>query len=355
MFKIIIENRAYSREDLLLGNWQEEDLYFHQALTFCQRWLQGEECFELPTSGSTGEPKDIMVHRRQMEISAQATRDFFQVPEDAQLLCCLNTWMIGGKMMLVRGMEWQARLYLVKPSENPLADAPVTHFDFVAMVPLQASACLSNSLSALKKIKHLIIGGAPSSPDLMQKIVQEGIEAYQTYGMTETVSHIALAKITGEELLYRVLPGVKIGTDPENRLWLQAPMAGNERLQTNDMVEMLDDKSFKWLGRSDFTINSGGIKLQPERMEPQMTDAFERVFGHQNFFLYGQADEKLGQKLVLVIEDFRKEEEKERELLHALKGLFNRYHLPKTIYYSKSFVKTPSGKINRPETFKNCL
>lgn len=357
MGKIIIENRTYTKTDLLQGHWKEADPYFHQALTFCQQWLQGNQSFEMPTSGSTGEPKDIQVQRAQMEISAAATRDFFEVPAGAKLLCCLNTWMVAGKMMLVRGLEWEADLYLVKPSENPLLEIRTINFDFVAMVPMQVSACMSNnqSLSTLKKIKHLIIGGAPSSPELIQKIVQQEIHAYQTYGMTETVSHIALAKITGEELIYQVLPGVKIGTDAQQRLWIQAPMAGSKTLQTNDLVEMLDEKSFKWLGRSDFTINSGGIKLQPERMEPQMAAAFEGIFGHQNFFLFGKADEKLGQKLVLIIEEQRIQKEKEQELQEVLKTLFNRYHLPKEILYAKAFIRTPSGKLNRPETFKNCL
>lgn len=357
MGKIIIENRTYTKADLLQGHWKEADPYFHQALTFCQQWLEGNQSFELPSSGSTGAPKDILVHRAQMEISAAATWDFFNIPKGAQVLCCLNTWMVAGKMMLVRALEWEANLYLVKPSENPLLDSSTANFDFVAMVPMQVSACLAKaqSLAVLKNIKNLIIGGAPSSPTLIKKIIQEDIQAYQTYGMTETVSHIALAEITGEELIYQVLPGVKIGTDAQQRLWIKAPMAGSKTLQTNDLVEMVDGKSFKWLGRADFTINSGGIKLQPEVMEPKMAAAFEGIFGHQNFFLYGKADERLGQKLVLIIEEQRIQEEKEQELREVLKTLFNRYHLPKEILYAEAFIRTPSGKINRPETFKNCL
>jgi O-succinylbenzoic acid--CoA ligase len=354
MGKIIIENRTYGFDEIKEGNWLENDPYFHQALTFCQLWLKGATVFEMPTSGSTGEPKDIQVNRKQMEISAAATRDFFQIPKGAKMLCCLNIWMVAGKMMLVRAMEWEAELYLVKPSDNPLLELYL-EFDFAAMVPLQVSACLENekTVPVLKKIKHLIIGGAPSSPTLIQNILNSGIRAYQTYGMTETVSHIALAKINREELVYEVLPGVEIGTDQEQRLWIKAPMASHQILQTNDLVKMIDKSHFQWLGRADFTINSGGIKLQPELMEPKIAPAFEAIFGHQHFFLFGKEDERLGQKLVLVIGHEDKDVTKEQLLRNALKNLFNRYHLPKEILYVKEFVKTASGKINRPATFKN--
>ncbi|WP_291780623.1 AMP-binding protein [Cecembia sp.] len=357
MATIRIENRVYQEEELQKGNCSEKDPYFQQALNFCQQWLSGEKSFKMPSSGSTGEPKDILVDRKQMEVSAASTRRFFQVPKGAKLLCCLNIGMVAGKMMLVRGMEWDSEIYLVKPSENPLRDMEVSGFDFIAMVPMQVAAALSEvkSLQILKNTQTLIIGGAPSSPSLIQKIAAHKIQAYQTYGMTETVSHIALAKINTLGLIYRTLPEVKIGTDSNQRLWIKAPMAGKKTLQTKDLVEIIDDQSFKWLGRADFTVNSGGIKLQPEIMEPKMTADFESVFGHVNFFLFGKVDEKLGQRLILLVEASQKETEKERELLEKLKSLFDRYHLPKEIHYVKEFTRTPSGKINRPETYKNCL
>lgn len=356
MGKIIIENRVYSLEEIREGHWSEKDPYFHQALTFCQLWLSGKEEFEMPTSGSTGVPKDIQVKREQMEISAAATRDFFQVPKGAKMLCCLNIWMVAGKMMLVRALEWDAALWVVKPSENPLLETEAV-FDFVAMVPMQVASSIKDprTQNTLKQIKNLIIGGAPSSPDLVEKIVEHKLNAYQTYGMTETVSHIALAKIYTGELVYKILPGVKIGTDKEQRLWIKAPMAGAKKLQTNDLVELLDENTFKWLGRADFTINSGGIKLQPELMEPKMAPIVQSVYGHQQFFLFGETDERLGQKLVLVIQSQEKDSKKEQDLLNKLKQIFNKYHLPKEVYYLPELVKTASGKINRPESFKKAI
>ncbi|MFD2203207.1 AMP-binding protein [Shivajiella indica] len=355
MGKIIIREQEFSFEQIKTGNWSAQDPYFAQALYFCKDWLTGKTEFELSTSGSTGTPKTIQVNRNQMEISAKATRDFFGIEKDAKLLCCLNTEMIAGKMMLVRGMEWEAYIYLIKPQSNPLEELNQI-FDFAAMVPLQVDTCLQNPDTYLKmqQIINLIIGGAPSSRSLLEKIAEMRLNAYQTYGMTETVSHIALAKIEGAELVYKVLPGVQIGVDQSNRLWVKAPMAKENILQTNDVVELLNSQLFKWIGRADFTINSGGIKLQPEILEPKMADAIFPVFGKVDFFLIGKEDEKLGQKTVLVIEH-PKDEKKASDLIIELKKGLERYQVPKEILFNPSFTKTESGKINRIASYKNSL
>ncbi|MCL6259057.1 AMP-binding protein [Aquiflexum sp. TKW24L] len=356
MGKIILEKAIYNFEQIQQGIWKEDDGYFHEAIQFCQNWLQGQNKFLLSTSGSTGTPKSMSVDRKQMEISAAFTAKFFGRTKNPKLLCCLNTAMIAGKMMLVRAMEWDADLILTKPKENPLEDNWVNgDFDFVAMVPMQVVACLSqnSSLQKLKKIKTLLIGGAPSPVSLLEKLTKEKISAFQTYGMTETVSHIALAKIDGPDLVYETLPGVHIGTDSENRLWIEAPMAKEKRLQTYDLVEILDQNHFIWVGRSDFTINSGGIKIQPEILEAQIAPTVSKFFRDSLFFLWGKKDEKLGEKLVLVIESKDNEKQKAQELLHLMAGIINKYQIPKEIIFLKEFVKTPSGKINKTETIKS--
>lgn len=356
MGKIILEKNAYTFDQIQKGNWEETDPFIKEALLFCQSWLQGKDSFLLQTSGSTGQPKTIAVQRRQMEISAAATGKFFRIEKNPRMLCCLNTEMIAGKMMLVRAMEWDADLILTRPKENPLEELWIdTEFDFVAMVPMQVAACLSqdSSLQKLKKIKTLVVGGAPSPKSLLEKICKENISAFQTYGMTETVSHIALAKIAGTGLVYETLPGVTIGTDSENRLWVEAPMAKEKRLQTNDLVDLLDEKHFTWIGRSDFTINSGGFKIQPEILEAQIAPAIEAHFGKVQFFLFGQDDDKLGQKLVLAIETNQPDMEKAGKLLYSISDLVHKYQIPKEVIFVKEFVKTPSGKINKSETIKS--
>lgn len=355
MGKIIIQDQEFSFEQIKTGDWSVQDPYFHQALSFCKDWLNGINEFELATSGSTGKPKIIRVGRNQMEISAKATFDFFSLKKKPKLFCCLNVKMIAGKMMLVRAMEWDAVIYLVPPQANPMEKMD-KDFDFAAMVPLQVDSCIEDpdSLEKLLKIKTLIIGGAPVSNELLKKITDLPMNAYQTFGMTETVSHIALAKIEREELIYRVLPGVTIGVEVDNRLWVEAPMAKEKRLQTNDVVELLSPSQFKWIGRADFTINSGGIKMQPEILESKIAETVYSIFGKQNFFLFGKDDSKLGQKPVLVIE-YIKDEKKASDLLYKLRLVLDRYQVPKEILFNPHFTKTESGKINRVLSFKNSL
>lgn len=358
MRKIILEKNTYSFDQILNGDWEQEEHFINQALEFCQNWLKGQNSFTLQTSGSTGIPKTITVDRSQMEISAAATGKFFAIQNHPLLLCCLNTELIAGKMMLVRAMEWDADLIMTKPKENPLEDLWIdATFDFVAMVPMQVAACLSQSasLQKLKKIKTLLVGGAPSPKSLLYKISKENISAFQTYGMTETVSHIALAKINGKELIYETLPGITIGTDSEKRLWIEAPMANLKRLQTNDLVDLLDEKHFTWFGRSDFTINSGGLKIQPEVLEGQMAPLIVKFFGTSAFFLTGLADEKLGEKLVLLIESIHPEKQKAQELLHLMEKSFQKYQIPKEVIFVKEFIKTNSNKINKLKTLKSAI
>lgn len=358
MGRVIYNNQNYTFEQIKAGNWLEQDDYINQSLVFCQDWLNGKTEFKLQTSGSTGTPKNIYASRSQMEISASATQSFFKIESGSKILVCLNTQMIGGKMMLVRGMNWDADIYLTKPEMNPLERFDKGQkFDFCAMVPLQVEACLAN-LNSLKKLQNnkiLIIGGAPSSAILIDKIIQSEINAYQTYGMTETVSHIALAKIDGNELVYKTLPKVKIGVDKENKLWIEAPMAKEARLQTNDLVILLDKNTFKWIGRADFTINSGGIKIQAESLEAEMENCINLIYGNVSFFIIGQKDQKLGEKVVLFIETASNEEKKAQELLNEFKDKLQKYHCPKNIYFLPEFIRTASGKINRTKTSKLCF
>jgi len=358
MGKIILENKEYTFDQIKNGHWHEDDSYLHQTFSFCQQWLNGVESFELITSGSTGKPKKIQVNRRQMEISAAATKTYLNIDSESTILCCLNTEMVAGKMMLVRAMEWDADLVLVKPKENPFEELWFEScIDFAAMVPLQVQACLSDEKTKrkLENLGTLIIGGAPSSAALKEKILETHIHAYQTFGMTETVSHIALAPLTKGELIFETLPGVSIGTDKDGRLWISAAMASEEKLQTNDIVELLNESQFKWVGRSDFTINSGGIKIQPEVLEPQLSPFIINHFWDMPFFVFGKNDEKLGQKLILILEGKIDEVSKIKTFQDELRLNLKNYHVPKEVLVLDKFVRTESGKINRLETIKTLL
>jgi len=354
--KIIIGNYEISFDQIKKRIWPSMPTYFEEALIFCREWLIGKEKFDLQTSGSTGVPKTISVNRNQMETSAGATRDFFRINDGANLLGCLNTQMIGGKMMLVRALEWNSNIYLVEPSSDPL-----THFDsnqkfkFAAMVPLQLAASIKNPQShqKLSNIQNLIIGGAAINDNLKDKAGQLPINVYQTFGMTETVSHVALAKVnSNRELIYQALPGVNLSVSDDDRLILSAPMAKEKSLITNDIVTLLSDNTFIWLGRSDFTINSGGIKAQPEIIETQIGQEVEKQFPGSRFFIFGEKNENFGQLICLLIEQSAGSHEQAVVLLKNLKDKLSKYLVPKRVYFLTSFEETASGKINRPATLK---
>ena len=353
MFQLHFDNQV-CRD---LGDF-ERDLgalpdFAHVAFTFCHAWLSGEETFVQQTSGSTGVPKKIEVSREQMLASAQATGAFFNTNQSSRLLCCLSPEYIAGKMMLVRAMVWDCPIWLVEPSGNPL-EAIGFDPDFVAMVPLQVEKALENpkSLATLRRVKHLIIGGASISKKLKSEMIEHSINAWQTYGMTETVSHIALAKITKGDLLYQTLPGVVIGQDERGALWVKSPMSGSEKIQTTDLVELKSENSFLWLGRADFVVNSGGIKLHPEILEKKTESVVHEFFPDSRFFFFGESDERLGQKLVLILES-EQNFEKSKELIETFENNLGRFEVPKEIYFSKGFTLTPNGKINRNQTFEN--
>lgn len=358
MSHIFIQNIQISFEQIKLGEWPELSDYYHQSLIFCKEWLNGQEIFELQTSGSTGKPKKIVVSRHQMERSANATRDFFNIKKGQYLLCCLNTAMIAGKMMLVRAMEWNCNLQLIEPSGNPLDELlDQFAFNFVAMVPSQVENSLKipKALKRLQSIQHLIIGGAPMSEELKDRVAKLEIRAYQTYGMTETVSHIALAPILPDtKLIYQTLPGVEINQDTEGKLIIKAPMALNE-LHTNDLVEILNDRQFIWKGRADFTINSGGLKLQPEEIEKKLSYIINKSFQGARYFVTGEPHPKWGEQVVLLIESKRPKTELFQELSQKVKSNLTKYENPKKIYFADNFIETTSGKINRIKSLEQAL
>jgi O-succinylbenzoic acid--CoA ligase len=239
---------------------------------------------------------------------------------------------------------------LVEPSANPLLGLE-EQFTFVALVPLQVEAGLAEEKSRklLQSIPHVLIGGAALPHKIQQGLVQQGIRAWQSFGMTETVSHIALAAIEEGELVYQALPGVAIGINEQDCLWIQSPMSGSEKIQTNDTIELRSKNTFAWIGRTDFVVNSGGIKLFPEQLERRIAPLLEETCPGCAYFLYGEKDSRLGEHLVLYVEGTG-EENKQLALEAGLKQILGKYEVPKKIYFKAAFAYTPTRKINRHTT-----
>lgn len=357
MGKIIFEGQEISFDMIKGGHWPMHSQYLSETLDFCQEWLNGKAEFQLQTSGSTGNPKTITVSRRQMQISAAATGAFFEIPVNSTLLCCLNTSMIAGRMMLVRAMEWDSLLHLREPEGLPLATfSAQQYWDFVAMVPAQVENCLMKPAEKqkLQSIAKLIIGGAPLSSQVQLALSQIPIKAYQTYGMTETVSHIALAEITGSlPLIYQVLPGVVINTSEDGQLIIDAPMA-EQRLHTHDRVEIIGTDRFHWLGRSDFTINSGGVKIQPEIVEQKIAGLMNDLFPGTRYIIAGAAHEKWGEEVILLIEG-AEASDLIGQLMEGMAEQLEKYHRPKKVLFIENFASTPSSKIKRKESLSLAL
>ena len=349
MFQLRYQSYQYSKSQPL-PNLEEFPEFAQVAFAFCRDWLAGKETFTQQTSGSTGAPKVQILSRTQMKASAAATGAFFSTTSKKHLLCCLNPAYIAGKMMLVRALNWDCPITLVEPIANPLLGL-VEQFSFVALVPLQVEACLADERSRklLQSIPQVLIGGAALPHKIQQELVQYKIRAWQSFGMTETVSHIALAEIVEGELVYQALPGVAIGINEQDCLWIQSPMSGTERIQTNDTIELRSKNTFTWLGRADFVVNSGGIKLFPEQLERRIAPLLEETCPNCAYFLFGEYDPRLGERLVLYVEGTG--EEKRRLALEAgLEQILGKYEIPKKIYFKLAFAYTPTKKINRHVT-----
>ena len=352
MFKLRYQSHQLSSTQSALPDLEELPEFAQEAFTFCKDWLDGKDRFVQATSGSTGTPKLQEISRQQLVASASATGAFFGIDSEFKLLCCLNPAYIAGKMMLVRALVWDCEITLVEPNAAPLASQEEL-FDLVAMVPLQVETSLSygSSLEKLKSIKTVLIGGAPLSDALHTALSKKGIAAWQTFGMTETVSHIALAPIGTGELIYQTLPGVEIGVSENQCLWIQSAMSGTGKIQTNDVIELRSKNTFVWLGRADFVVNSGGIKLFPEQLEKKISAWMSARYPGVPYFFFGEVDDRLGQRLVLFVEG----EASQFNLValeEELKKLLSKFEVPKKINLLPRFTYTETGKVNRPLTAK---
>jgi O-succinylbenzoic acid--CoA ligase len=298
---------------------------------FILDWFDAKSYIEMNTSGTTGTPKLIRVDKQAMVNSAIATGDFFDLKPGDKALHCLPTKYIAGKMMFVRSFILGLDVDFVAPSSHPMLQND-SKYDFVAMVPLQAQ----NSLSELRNVKKMIVGGARMSSAVEKELSKLKTKVYETYGMTETITHIAAKKI-GEEA-FSILPNIKISQDDRNCLVIDALKISNESIVTNDLVELVGENKFLFLGRIDNVINSGGIKLIPEKIEDKLSDKI-----NSRFFVTGKQDANLGEKLVLVIEG------EQQALDEAIFDGLDKYEKPKEVLYVSKFIETESGKVKRKE------
>jgi len=299
---------------------------------FLLDWFDDNSYIDMQTSGSTGIPKTIRISKQAMVESAIATGDFFDIHPGMKVLQCLPVKYIAGKLMFIRAFILGLEMDFVAPTSTPLYNKD-TDYDFIAMVPLQAK----HSLNELKKVKKLIIGGSMISKSLEEELKKLPTQVYETYGMTETITHIA-ARAIGEKA-FTVLPNVTISYDDRNCLVIHAPRISDDIILTNDLVELVSENQFIFLGRYDNIVNSGGIKLIPEQIEKKLAGKIDG-----RFFVAGKKDEELGEKLILIVEG------EKREIDSSVYGGLDKYEKPKEIHFVIKFKETENGKIMRNET-----
>lgn len=310
---------------------------------FLLDWMDDKDYIEVKTSGSTGRPRSVKIKKQAMVNSAIATGDYFHLSPGDKALMCLPAEYIAGRMMLIRGLILGLELDVVKPTLNPEISRYKT-YDFCAMLPAQ----LRNSLDDLNRFKTIIVGGASIPNDLLQEIQSAGPKIYETYGMTETITHIAVRPINEKARAndksnswFKCLPNVTITQNKAACLQIEAPHLFEGVITTNDMVRLHSKTEFEWLGRIDNVINSGGLKLNPEQIEKKLSKHIS-----QRFFVSSQPHNSTGEQLILVVEG--DDNEVDTDVFQDL----GKYEIPKSIYAVPQFEETATGKIQREKTLK---
>ena len=336
------------------------EAYKTKVQDFCGVWQNAQSEFVIKTSGSTGKPKDIVLKREIMELSAKQTAKVFGLKKNDTALCCLNVDYIAGKMMLVRAMVIDMDIVITEPKANPFLEIDESlKIDFFAFVPLQIQQILSQNLNHLaffKQAKAIILGGAALNNDLENAIKATNLPFFATYGMTETVSHIAIRPIRREleKKVFQTLGDMIIDVDERFCLKICGSLTESKWLQTNDLVNIVNEKSFELLGRIDNVINSGGVKLDLEKIEANIFSVFKQLELEPLFFLFGLEDSTLGQKLVLVAEDCANLPS-ENELLVYFQKEMTKFEVPKRIFVVKKVLMTPTMKIDKQATVQPIL
>jgi O-succinylbenzoic acid--CoA ligase len=354
MSAIYINGQVFSLGQIKDRKYSNNNSYETLTLNFIADWLNGKDAFTIHTSGSTGNPKSIIHERTKMITSALMTARALGLQKGDNALVCLNTELIAGKMMLVRGLEIGMNLFIYPTTANPfLIINNNFKLDFAAMVPYQLQNALRDTpekLSIINSMKALIIGGAAISSSLEEEIKKLTVPTYHTFGMTETISHIALRRLNGNERsdYYVTLDKISVDTDDRNCLIIESPYSDTP-IVTNDIVEMKDSKTFKWLGRIDNVINSGGVKIHPEKVEATIERASPSL-RKKRFFITSQPHQEFGEAVTILIEDKAWSESEIKKLKDELKQELSRFEIPKFYLFIEKFIETSSGKINRAAT-----
>ncbi|MDW3191413.1 MAG: AMP-binding protein [Cytophagales bacterium] len=325
-----------------IGNGRFEKKEFSQdsqhLLDFIQSWTKGKRVFTFETSGSTSKPKKIQLTKEILVYSAKETLKYlnFDDRQSNAFLLPISPKFIGGMMVAVRALVSNSDLTVIDPQ---LTAWPEGSYFTGSFVPLQIQKILQSENRILESIDNILIGGAALDPALEERLLAVGTRFYHTYGMTETASHVALRRLG--ESAFRAIGDAQFELNNEQQLTISGTVTGKAPLTTNDLVEIQDKQTFIWKGRGDFVINSGGFKIQPERVEAILSEQLDVPF-----VISSIPDAKFGHKVVLIVEGH--EQPLHFDELHS-------YEKPKALFFGHQIARTASGKLDRNQTRANLL
>lgn len=309
---------------------------------FKEEWRNREGHICCHTSGSTGIPKTISLPKEKVKESALRTIGFFRLTSESRLHLCISPDYIGGKMMIVRSEVLGCKLTSEKPSNRPLSDcSDLTPIDLLAVVPSQLRYILNNK-DSLPDIKNILSGGGPIDSSLRDEIADSGFRVFESYGMTETSSHIAIRQVTKELSHFTTLGDISVSTDESCCLVIDMP--GWQKIKTNDIAEVFNKNEFIILGRKDNVIISGGKKFFPEEIEEMLSPYIEKPFA-----ITSVADPKWGEKMVCVVDNNIYDAERLEKTGSFIAGKFPHDKIPKEYFAIDKIPMTETGKIKRKE------
>lgn len=317
--------------------------------TTCRALVDGEGVLPVRTSGTTGAPKAMELPFADVLASIELTRAAFDLGSGDRALLCLPCEFIGGKLMVARAMVLGLDLHVIDPRGGVMNNLRIRdRFRFATMVPMQLHTALHQDRARVEEqFEMILLGGGPVSNALVDDVRDLRTRIYDGYGSTETVTHIALRKLNGggTEEYFTTLGNVTVQADEAGRLIADTPHLSTPRHETSDVIEVLDGRHFKWAGRHDHAILSGGRKILPERLEAMTAG----VVPYAHFFA-SRPDERLGQRVVLVVEKDATDGNEREQIIRMVSGMLDEHERPREVIFVPSFVRTPSGKVERART-----
>lgn len=348
----------YKEQEYNLSNEDDRKLlagkgsFANQIAALAADWYGESNSLTFKTSGTTGTYKEVVIPKSKIQLSAELTVKHFNLDKKDTALAILDPTRIGGSMVIIRALLAEMKIIALEPNSDFASNSHlVKECSFTSMVPIQLRKIFSDQLliEHFKSYKAILVGGAPINYSLQRKITENALPVYETFGMTETVSHFALRDLRKSSNPFTVIGANTISQNSNGCLVIKGELTDQESFATNDIVHLIDEKHFEWVGRSDFIINSGGVKVNPEKVERIVARTIYDLGITNRFIVSSVPDDSLGQRIVLVLEGESLADDVAERLLQSFKANLDKYENPKEIRYLEKFPETANFKVNRKE------